>query len=54
MSLAKLALPHFYDARAMSDLPPISTAQRTSWDVSFVPIVLQKSFSTTDQKFSGL
>ena len=39
--------------RAMSAIPPIATELRTSRHVSNVPIVLQKSFRTTEQNFSG-
>jgi hypothetical protein len=38
----------------MSALPPKGAVERTSVDVSYVLIVLQKSFCTGDQKFSGL
>jgi hypothetical protein len=41
------------DVRAMSGLPPKATEQRTSWEVSNVPILLQKSFWGDDQNFSG-
>jgi len=37
----------------MSAFHPIATEQQTRIYVGFVPIVLQKSFCTGDQKFCG-
>src|SRR6266481_929894 len=44
-SRPKLAVP------AMSGLPPLATGQRTSLEVRFMPILLQKSFWGEEQKF---
>ncbi len=41
----------FGDVRATSALPPIATRQRTSLEVRFVPILLQKSFWGVELKF---
>jgi hypothetical protein len=38
----------------MSALLPKADKEQTCWYVRFVPILLQKSFSSGDQKFSGL
>jgi hypothetical protein len=39
--------------RAMSGLPPLATELRTSLEVRFVPILLQKSFWGDDRNFLG-
>jgi len=41
-------------AGVLSALPPKADINDATANVCFVPIVLQKSFSTRDQKFSGL
>jgi hypothetical protein len=50
MSLVGQSLPK-WAARRMSVFPPIATELRTSLEVRFVPILLQKSFRGGERKF---